>query len=154
MKPLLFDPHGDDAVLFASFVAMTYDVHVVVTNRTVPADEIAAAMRELGCTWQEGWDPMHDYSETIFVPAWHEVGHEEHNEVARQVGLVYLGEEVHSYCTYAPRGNRQIGSRESYPTPYMIQRKLRALSCFGSQIEQPTTRPWFHDLLDMREWLA
>lgn len=153
MKPLLFDPHGDDSVLFASYLCIRFNAHIVVWNRTVPTHEIKDAMEWLGCTWQDGWDPYADFSETIFAPEWREVGHEEHNELAIRVRGVY-GESVQSYCTYGPRGHRNIGRLPVIPTPEMIQRKLLALSCFKSQIELPATRPWFYDLLDMREWLA
>lgn len=153
MRPLLLDPHGDDAVLFASYICMRFKPIICVTNRTVPKSEIAAATNFLGCSWQDGWEPQRDFSETIFAPGWHEVGHEEHNEVAEKAKEVY-GDAVQFYCTYAPRAHRWVGRIPIVPTAEMIQAKLRALSCFRSQIEYEATRPWFYDLLDMREWLA
>ncbi len=148
MPTLLLDPHGDDCVLFASYLCLREKPHVVVCIPTVPEDEIGAAMEVLGCTWEIGGSVRE--ARRVIAPAFHPEGHKEHNYVSLMASAS-LGEVVDFYLTYAPRGQRSHGTEVS-PEPWMIARKLRALSCFESQIEQASTRPWFYDLLDMREW--
>lgn len=160
MNAILLDPHGDDACLFAAYTCLREKPLVVVTHRTVPSEEIRAAMDVLGLDW-EIWpsllEGLRSVTEDVrvFLPAIYEDGHEEHNFVGRRAQEMFAPGHLTSYLTYAPRGYRQREGTEVVPEPWMIARKLKALSCFESQIENPATRPWFTSpLLDTREWLA
>lgn len=152
---LFIDPHGDDVALFAAYQRLQTDEICValITHQTVPMDEIGEAMRTLDFFWgtkDEKQVREHEF-ERVYAPAFHPDGHEEHNEAA-EFALTF-GVPVVPYSTYAPRGIRQGGKEVRYE-PWMVARKLRALSCFPSQIEQESTRPWFTSLLDMREWIS
>ena len=102
-------------------------------------------------------DPEHNAATVrrVFAPAVNSLGHEQHNGFGRIARDVFGG-LVQPYLTYAPRGKRERvdGDLEIKPTTDEISRKLRALAAYKSQIENPATRPWFFDLLDLREWLA
>jgi LmbE family N-acetylglucosaminyl deacetylase len=105
--------------------------------------------------WLSGWTSGKLFGTEItavFAPAVEEHGHEQHNTVGRLAQDVF-GERVTYYPTYAPRGQRsRTGVEVPPPTAHEIALKLRALSCYESQITNPATRPWFFELLDLREW--
>jgi hypothetical protein len=147
---LLVDPHGDDSVLFACYMLLRERPHVLVTHRSVPRQEIRAALTILGCSWSEGQTIWAEPS-LLIHPAYEDEGHAEHNRVAELASE--LPAPKVAYLTYAPRGVRSHLGQEIIPTPREIALKLRALACFESQIANPLTRPWFYDLLDMREWV-
>lgn len=161
---LFFDPHGDDVALFAAYTAASeVEPHIIVTHPTVPRHEVLMAAGVLGCTvefWEGDLDDQRTYllrthfPFRVYAPASHSEGHEEHNRVAEFAKDALGAGRVQSYLTYAPRGQRQNGGLEVYPEPEDIWRKLRAIGCFRSQIEQSSTRSWFYDLLDMREWIS
>jgi hypothetical protein len=149
---LLIDPHGDDAILFASYTCLRQKPFVVVMYPTVPEDEIGEAFEELGCEWTY-WENRPANGVThVYAPAHDLVGHHDHNNAAADASLWRV--PVTYYTTYAPRGQRTRTDNEVPYEPWMVERKLRALSCFVSQIEQESTRPWFTYLLDVREWLS
>jgi hypothetical protein len=147
---LLIDPHGDDTVLFACYTLLRERPHVLITHRSIPRQEIGAALAILGCSWSEGRTIWAEPS-LLIHPAYADDGHAEHNWVAELASE--LPAPKVAYLTYAPRGVRSRLGQEMIPTPHEIALKLKALSCFESQIEQPSTRPWFYDLLDLREWV-
>lgn len=159
---LMFDPHGDDVPLFAAYSAMTDPTHVVVTHPEIPNEEIRAAADILG--YSVTIDSSNEsrrrnlaiavQPEIVYAPAIHPEGHEHHNEIGQFAVDFYGRHKVQFYATYAPRGQRQRTDRQVVPMPWEILMKLQALACFESQIKQESTRPWFYDLLDMREWLA
>ncbi len=152
MGPLLIDPHGDDAALFAAYTCLRTKPDVLVTHQTVPTDEVALAFMALDVRWYTTTTPTWNMDPTVvYAPAYSDEGHAEHNEAYELAQRQWPGKVV-SYCTYAPRAERQKGE-EVIGEPWMVARKLRALSCFVSQIEQESTRPWFTYLLDVREWL-
>ncbi len=181
MNPILIAPHGDDEVLFAAFTCMRARAHVIICShdpdpevRKVRSLETTNAIQILGCSHHEipmssadmDWGALRSKLEpwnstalvastpdTIYAPAVHEEGHEQHNRVG-EIAIELFGDKVVPYLTYAPRGQRQTDGHEVVPTADEIQRKLRALACYRSQIEHPSTRAWFFELLDLREWLA
>lgn len=181
MSTLLLAPHGDDETLFAAYSCIRHQAHVIVcTQDADPAVrrerslETASAVRILGCsyhewpllasdpnwdqakTWLESWNStelLPSVPERVFAPAVEEGGHEQHNIVG-QLALDIFGPLVIPYLTYAPRGQRSRSEKQVIPTAQEIQLKLRALSCYQTQIANPATRPWFFDLLDLREWMA
>ena len=153
MSVLLIDPHGDDVALFCAYTALRERHDVLLTHRTVPMDEVKWALPGLGTL--NIYESIGDWGEDVrkvYAPAPHPEGHDEHNEAAR-IAMTFIDAEVIGYCTYAPRAVRQMGVLVE-PDPWMVARKLRALGCFVSQIEQESTRPWFTSLLDVREWLT
>lgn len=180
MNPILLAPHGDDEVLFAAFTCMRARAHVIVCSqdadpevRKVRSLETTNAIQILGCShhewpvsandmnwmqaklWMQGWnDPEYsNVPNTVYAPAVHEEGHYQHNKIG-ELALEVFGDKVISYLTYAPRAQRQTDGHEVVPTADEIQRKLRALACYRTQIQNPATRAWFFELLDLREWLA
>ncbi len=123
----------------------------------VPADEMEKHRKQMR-TWMESWDSQRLVQSTpskVYAPAIHSEGHEQHNLIG-ELAVEVFGhtDKLVQYCTYAPRGQRQKGETEVIPTSDEIALKFCALACYRSQIEHPATRPWFHELLDPREWLA
>lgn len=180
---LLIAPHGDDETLFAAYTCMRERPHIIVCTRDadpevgeVRSRETATAIQILGCSHQEwqmsaanidwNWareqmalwlDPERNAAEVqkVYAPAVNALGHEQHNGFGR-IAQDIFGDRVQPYLTYAPRGKRERvnGDLEIKPTTDEISRKLRAMAAYKSQIENPATRPWFFELLDLREWLA
>jgi LmbE family N-acetylglucosaminyl deacetylase len=168
VSSVLLAPHGDDETLFAAFTCHRWRPHVIVCFYPAEGEErmreTAMATAVLGCPYTQ-WDiadPDHLASsirnlalteDLAYAPAVEEHGHEEHNLVG-QTALDAFGEErMRWYLTYAPRGHRSHGGEEVQPSWLDIEVKLRALSCYRTQITDPLTRPWFYDLLDLREWV-
>lgn len=166
---VLFAPHADDESLFAAYTCLREQPLIVVCfDEGRYYDELSPAASVLGCNWRglagRGTEDAiraamlasQEYGPSrvkhVWAPAYAEDGHEDHNLIAMLAREVY-GSRVRSYLTYAPRGERQTNGDEVRPEPWMIARKLRALSFYVSQIELPATRPWFFDLLDLREWV-
>lgn len=174
MRTLLLSPHADDETLFASYLAQRYAAHVAVVYDEGRERELAQASAWLGCHYTQGnlpkgasadqvealliglRDPSgaDDWDQVIF-PYAHEFGHEEHNLVSDLAASVFYDVPRIAYSTYAPRGVRMTWNEETFPAePEHVARKLAAMSCYRSQIADPATRPWFFELLDMREWTA
>ncbi len=176
MPTLLLAPHADDETLFASFLAQRYGahVHVVYDEGKEREKELHMATTWLGCNYSQGNVPkgssaavveaaligLRDPSgaddwDRVIAPAIEESGHEEHNLVG-ELALETFGDvEIVRYSTYAPRGIRMTWNEEvEADRPEFVARKLAAMSCYRSQIADPATRPWFYELLDMREWIA
>lgn len=181
MSATLLAPHNDDETLFASFLVQKFRPRVIVCLRSqVQADrygilaetrekETVAACRELGLTKRDvvqlphldrkpNWTLLRrsllevvPTSGPVFAPAWEDGGHEHHNEVATMARELF-GERVLAYLTYRRGFGKTTSEREVEPVPAWIVSKLRALSCYRSQIEEPSCRPWF--LGDVREYLA
>lgn len=183
MNPIVLAPHGDDEVLFAAYTCMRERAHVIVCSQDadpavrkdrslettraieilrcshhewpVPADRFEKNLGQMK-VWMAAWNSTSLVASTpdrVYAPAIHPEGHEQHNligELAREV----FGDKVIFYGTYAPRGERQHLGREVIPDADEIRRKFEALACYRTQIEHPLSRPWFFDLLDMREWLS
>lgn len=90
----------------------------------------------------------------MFAPAVEENGHVEHNTVGVAASLLWPQSKVRYYLTYTrTHGRSTLGDEVFYETEW-ISRKLRALAEYGSQIAHPARRPWFYDLVDLREWYA
>lgn len=130
--------------------------------------ETVAACEELGVTQLTFWpqpDSAPDWEavermmrelpspEMVFAPAVEEGGHKQHNMVGRLAREVF-GTKCRFYLTYTRDGGRSKWGDEVVPEPWMIALKLRALSCYQSQIlhDETGTRTWFLD--GMREFLA
>lgn len=181
MNPIVLAPHGDDETLFAAFTCMRERAHVIICTQDADRElrrqrslETTEAITILGCShhewpipadeleWDlareklEPWNSMAlvaSVPERVYAPAVDPEGHEQHNLIGNLALAVFGEEKVIPYGTYA-RGQRHRLKTEVIPTADEIQRKLQALACYRSQIEHPSTRPWFFELLDLREWLA
>jgi LmbE family N-acetylglucosaminyl deacetylase len=173
-RTLLIAPHADDESLFAAYLAQRYAAHVHVVYDEGRESELSLATTWLGCGYSQGNVPkgssadvveasligLRDPSgaddwERVIVPAVEDSGHEEHNLVGELALTTFSDVELIRYSTYAPRGIRMTWNVETFPDqPVHVARKLAALSCYRTQIEDPATAPWFYSLLDMREWIA
>jgi LmbE family N-acetylglucosaminyl deacetylase len=174
-RTLLIAPHADDESLFAAYLAQRYAAHVHVVYDEGRQAELELATAWLGCGFSQGNVPkgasadvveasligLRDPSgaddwDLVIAPAVVLVlGHEEHNLVGQLAEQTFRDVPITWYATYAPRGQRTVGRKESFPAePEHVARKLAALSCYRSQIADPATAPWFYSLLDMREWAA
>jgi LmbE family N-acetylglucosaminyl deacetylase len=176
-----FEPHSDDAALFAAFTTMEHHAHVVtVLESHVQAargtgitqqqrvGENAAAMRELGLTFDQ-WpyrDDRPDWPavevamraiddrlkpETVLAPMVELGAHEQHIQVGHLAEKVFGGRIVF-YMTYVRGHGRTVTERPVVGTPDQVARKLRALACYRSQIGEPSCRSWFLD--GLTEYLA
>lgn len=180
---LLLAPHNDDEVLFACWTLLREQPRVVVCLRAADdyerrEAETVRAMDILGCEWTQSpiraggrpdWeqvemylngyanaDPYADHFGDLHVwaPAWEPKGHDEHNAIADMAVRVFGAENVTHYLTYQ-RGSGHSQSEHEVPyEPAWLALKLRALACYESQIADETTRPWFGELLEMREWYS
>jgi LmbE family N-acetylglucosaminyl deacetylase len=181
---LLLAPHYDDEILFAAYTLMRERPQIAwvfpprnhldhLDRRGESHDALLAlgisfasvqtrfeSVCYEGALGEDAWpyglvEHLHDVEyDMVYAPAPHDHGHHEHNVVGR-VALDTLGaERVTWYQTYTRTKGRQKYGNLVEPDPDMIARKLRALACFTTQIAHPARRPWFYELLDMREWHA
>lgn len=93
----------------------------------------------------------------VWAPAWEKDGHGQHNCVALAAALAFGDAVKGRYLTYTRAfGKSRMNSREVAPrSAEEIQRKLRALACFPSQMQpdpRQGTRDWF--LGDFREYMV
>lgn len=178
MKTVLFEPHLDDAVLFACYTLISR-APVVATclGKTVTGqkrlNEHAAAMRVLGLRSRQGqypesnpdWDAVRQWIELvvdeeapdlIYGPMEEDGGHEQHNEIARLIDGVALGRGIDTiwYMTYRRGDRRSRGNTEIQASEGYAALKLRAMACYESQVEWIHTRPWFAADDALREWYA
>lgn len=182
MTVVLFQPHSDDAALFAAYACVRENPVVVTVLRserqaTAGVDhdtrelEDRCAFAELGVTAYEQW-PYSDASpdwgavvnamrllderltpHRVFAPAPEQDGHDQHNQVGELARQVF-GDRLIGYLTYVRGCGHSTGGVEVPCEPDWVARKLRALACYRSQIWEPSTRPWFVELLDVREWVT
>lgn len=180
MSALLLDPHGDDAVLFSCWNLLRYKPHVVCVLRSQLQDDmhgIKAETREaetkvafqlLGFASVEQWEQLDtapDWTEVraeleeaakvtsydrVFAPASEAGGHDHHNKIA-EIAHAVFGERVTFYTTYKYGGPKTRGKEVPYE-PWMVTKKLQALACFRSQIEQGGPHRFFVE--DLREYTA
>lgn len=180
MSAIVLAPHGDDETLFAAYACVRERAHVIICSQDADIEvrqkrslETTRAIEILGCShhewqmpvdrfnidrareWMEAWNSsslVASVPDRVYAPMVHPEGHEQHNLIGQLALEVFGIDKLVSYSTYAPRGQRQRDGVEWPATPDEIARKLAALSCYRSQIENPSTRPWFYELLDLREW--
>ncbi len=175
---VLFEPHQDDAVLFAAYTLLRLRPDVVTVigkavrqkgiSRDVRDDENEDALRTLGVVALRSWsnpdddpDPeaiaadmlrfkaVHN-PEEVWVPLYEEGGHEHHNLVTEVASSIF---HCQYYATYKRGEGRTETTHEIKPEPGWRALKLRAMSCYATQIDLEATRPWF--LWDWdREWVS
>lgn len=81
--------------------------------------------------------------EVVFAPVVEAGGHEQHNTIGR-IALEVFGDRVRPYLTYTWPNGRSKGQEVEFE-PHWPALKLRALSCYESQIQSPATGSWFID---------
>lgn len=140
------------------------------------AAETNAALDVLGCTWHQWPVPdskVADYvgemliwlsawlpenkgptPDRVFAPLVEPDGHEHHNIVGKAAVDMFGAEVVTGYATYARGGGRTHTETEVEWEPGWRALKLRAMSCYGSQIDLAATRPWFAQDDMLREWVS
>lgn len=171
---LLLAPHNDDETLFCSWTIIEHRPHVVICLKsqvqedrygildTTREAETNRALWHLGCpSWEQSeildtdprmkerlmemflkLDARHS-PERVWRPAHEDGGHEQHNMVAEYAHLVF-GKRSIPYMTYV-RGALSTRRNEVPFKPGWVRAKLKAMSCYESQIELENTQPWFLD---------
>lgn len=168
MTRVLFEPHADDAALFAAFTVIRYRPRVVTCFGSsgdygptdVRAAETIDAMSVLGCDLCEQWDggdlqaKMRELDARIkpslvFAPA-AKTSHRDHVAVAEAAAAVF-GDRLRTYHTYDETGRIKSPWQAPYE-PAWVQRKLRALCRYPSQATHPRACRFYLD--DQREYLG
>lgn len=174
MKSLLLSPHHDDAELFASWTILRYKPDVVICLRSdlqeargtgitnmQRVNETNRALFWLGdpnvqflpfSDVSPDWDGLAEwmqrrasegYYDQVFAPAVEDEGHEQHNKIGA-LAAYYFPEAYKPYLTYRRGHGRSTGTEVEFEPSWPAQ-KLRALSCYESQIAEPSTAYWFID---------
>jgi LmbE family N-acetylglucosaminyl deacetylase len=167
-------PHNDDETLFGAFSLIRHRPHVHICFRSQVQEDrygVLAETRELetaqalwwlgSIEWSQGLtlDSLPDASgallddfnrldasytpERVWAPAYEDGGHAQHNLVAFVANAVW-GVKVTPYLTYVHGSMRTRGVGVEYE-PSWVWSKLKALTCYRSQIELDSTRAWFMD---------
>jgi len=131
------------------------------------ADETIAAMDSLDVFDWRGWlDTQKDEGvlcrkmaeldgniTAVWAPMVEADGHSDHNLVGRAAEDVF-GLHCRFYATYKRGHGRTRTDNEVTPEPDWYAVKLKAMSCYVSQINHPQMRPWFCSDDCLREWVA
>lgn len=159
MSALLLAPHADDETLFAFYMLLRDNAHVVVCLDSGERRwlELECAMRVADRHYTEirepekspDWEKVRERIKrliaegytTLIAPAYYSEGHEHHNEVALIAGT--LGLPVTWYHTYRRGESRSINGQAIIATGAEMELKRRAMDCYVSQKEDPKTEPWF-----------
>lgn len=180
-KTLFLAPHNDDEALFAAYTLMRKkplvfiitDAHIQTNRGEKGCDaetrwnESKKAMEILGCpVIRLG---IKDYElvlanlinffqftlsgfDEIYAPAMQN-GNPHHDIVSEAAKYVW-GDKVKYYSTYAFGEFFTKGNIEVIPTEEEYQLKLKALDCYQSQINLPSTAEHFKAAKDAKsEWL-
>lgn len=81
---------------------------------------------------------------TVFAPEVEEDGHEQHDAIGRLAYAFWPQNQVRPYLTYRRGHGRSVGTEVEFE-PSWPAKKLRALSCYETQIAEPSTAYWFLD---------
>lgn len=168
-RALLLSPHADDEVLFAAFTVIRYRPDIVICCQSV---------RDYGSTEERLWESQNagkvlhaasveqlpEFSEEQL--AWHLVAmdrahhrplvfapsddssHAEHRMVGRAAARVF-GSRLFRFHTYNAAGKVRRGTPVQFE-PEWVERKLRALAMFQSQLSHPRAHKFFMD--DLHEY--
>lgn len=185
MRTLLLSPHnlGDDETLFASYLCLMYEPHVIVCLRSarmadpnypggmpISAEtrelETAAAMEVLGCTWEQ-WQILDNYPR-----GWERQLRAKLSTL--DPDLIFApapelgGHQQHNVI--GEMASKLFGDRTQHYLTYTsagrstdgvqvphppgwVDTKRQALSCYRSQAEHPATKHWFEQE-DLREFIV
>jgi glycosyltransferase involved in cell wall biosynthesis/LmbE family N-acetylglucosaminyl deacetylase len=181
VRKLFISPHDDDHALFGAFTCMRKKpVVCVVTDSFVQpnrgevgcdaatrARETAEACKVLGVEVARLGirdDALNEeilrYKfkgtngfDVIYAPAIHEGGNPQHNMIGKIAKEVF-GKKVVFYTTYSRTNLYEVGTEEVVPTIEELVLKEKALACYKSQINLPSTRPHFEAVRGKSEWLS
>ncbi len=156
---LLLSPHPDDETLFAAYTLLEHHPLVVFCYPGAPRHgapeqrmaEAAAAMQILGCDFLLPPDDLesalavYDPSQ-VWAPYPEPGGHSAHNRIGELAVSLWPG-KVTWYTTYTEEGRSRVGEPVAVLDGWETL-KLRALSCYQSQITNRGTAPHFHRGLD------
>lgn len=180
MDALFLSPHNDDAVLFGAFTLLRERPRVVtvlrskmqerhgISHTTREAEDRAAVATILGCRWEQ-WpfpDDNPDWGAIeaalqrlqgtvshVYAPAPEPAGGNPHHDV---LGLlaesVFAASQVTLYLTYTSAGKSTDGVPVPFEAPWWVDKKLRALACYHSQIATEAAGCTEHFLRDQHEW--
>lgn len=179
---LFLSPHNDDETLFGAFTILRHKPHVVVCLKSqlqesrggptaaVREAETNQALWHLGSpSWEQSLILDNDKAPggklydafkildgryqplRVWAPAIVEGGHEDHTLVG-QLAQEVFGDLVVHYHTYVRGQGRTKGTEVEFE-PLWVSLKMRALSCYRSQIALLNTRFWFMDDT-LREYYA
>jgi glycosyltransferase involved in cell wall biosynthesis/LmbE family N-acetylglucosaminyl deacetylase len=165
---VLFAPHADDETLFAAFTLQRARPRIVICFPSVRdygdtftrVEESRAAAAILGAGPVEQWTggdlvaKMRAFVDANGMPAevWApsaNASHADHVAVAAAAGEVF-GSVVRRYQTYRGAARVREGLELPPPAADAIERKLRALACYRSQLRHPRASAFFLD--DQREY--
>lgn len=179
---ILFAPHNDDEALFCAYtlmrekplVVIVTDSHIQPNRGEVGCDsetrwaETKEAMKILGVpvirlglpdvdlNYQQFGAFLQkslDNFETVYAPAI-QGGNPHHDIVARACAYVF-GDKVKFYSTYGEGKWFLKGDIEIVPTEEEFELKKKALQCYKSQLNLPSTKPHFDAVLEEKsEWLV
>lgn len=174
---IFFSPHNDDETLFGAYTLLHYSPLVVVCFKSkvqerygITAEtremETHKALQVLGIPQWKQWnildagDPaayerLLDNMESadiayqpqrVWAPLYELNGHAQHNEVARAATEVFE-HRVQFYCTYIRGEWGRTRGVEVKAEAVWVARKMRALACYESQIEDGPhgCAFWFRD---------
>lgn len=170
VKPnaVLFAPHADDETLFAAFTLLRARPRVVICYPSVRdygdtftrVEESRAAAAILGAGPVEQWTggdlvahmralvESHGRPAEVWAPSAN-ASHPDHVAVAA-AALEVFGADVRRYQTYDGAGRVREGREIKPPIGDSIERKIRALACYRSQLAHPRSSGFFLD--DQREY--
>ena len=176
---VFLSPHNDDETLFGSFTLLRERPRVITVLRSQVQEqrgtgvtyrereaENAAALEVLGITDWEQWTYADDdppwreirerlasvQAEHVYAPAVERRGHAHHNAIGELAGAVWPG-KVTYYTTYTTWGRTKRGHEVPWEHEWVLL-KLRALSCYRSQILVPGTWTTHHFLDAQAEYYA
>lgn len=92
-----------------------------------------------------------EYSE-VWAPGEETRGHEHHNLVAAAALLVFPNAKIHRYLTYTRTSGKSTHGIEVKPKGIEVRRKLEAMACYKTQLENDALGCWPH-FMDLREFV-
>jgi len=178
---IFLSPHNDDESLFGAYTLMRYKPFVIIVTDSfiqpnrgdvtctaeIRKQETVNAMRMAGCpvvflgikdtelTEEILIERLQYFNpETIYIPAIHENGNEQHNLVGKVALELFGHKNCERYCSYV-KGDFNIvqGGWEIIPTHPEMELKNKMLDCYKSQLQLPSTAPHFEVVRNRSEWL-
>jgi LmbE family N-acetylglucosaminyl deacetylase len=178
---IFLSPHNDDETLFGAYTLMRHKpLVIIVTDSYIQPkrgdknccaiarrDETVKAMSLIDCpvvflgiedaklTEEVLRERLQYFNpETIYIPAYHENGNEQHNLVNKVALEIFGRNKCEQYCSYV-KGDFNIvqGGWEVKPTHTEMELKNKMLECYKSQLNLPSTRPHFEAVKGKSEWL-
>lgn len=180
-RSILFSPHNDDESLWCAYTIMREKPLVVIVTDSHIQTNRGEQGCDADTRWSETMEAMKilgvpvirlgikdfelDYHifgtflqrslsgfDTIYAPAIQE-GNPQHDIIARACKAVF-GDNVVQYSTYKAGEWATKGDIEVIPTEEEFELKKKALECYKSQINLPSTKGHFEaSIAQKSEWL-